>query len=122
MPIQFKFSGRFVHGFLRAGSSLIALVMLVSFPLTKNHDFGAHFRNAEVRRTVVRHALVLQTEDSRVGQIVRRDIEPVLLIQVDLGRFKPETKFFVVSRQPLRRLLLRLKSVHPGASGPDPLL
>jgi hypothetical protein len=122
MSIQFSFSGRLLIGFLRAGASLITLVMLVSFPLTKNHDFEAHFRNAEVRRTVVRHTIVSPVEDSRTGQVVHRDLEPVTLIPVDPGRFKLETKFIVVSRQRPRRLLLRLKFGRLPASGPDPFI
>ena len=109
MSIQSRFSSRLLIGFLRASAGLITLVMLVSFPLTKNHDFEAHFRNAEVRRTVVRHTIVSPAEDSRTGQVVHRDIEPVVLIPVDPGKFNPETKFIVVSCLRPRRLLLRLK-------------
>jgi hypothetical protein len=101
---------------------LIGLAMLASFPLTKNHDFGAHFRNVEVRRVVVRHTSVSQSEDSTPERVVRCDVQPLSLIPVEVDNQKPEAKFAVVCRTPLKRLLMRSKSRPSRASGQDPLV
>jgi hypothetical protein len=122
MRTEVNFSARSLHGLARALLSLLTLTMLVSFPLTKDHDFNSHFRNAEIRRSVTRHTFISQPEDHTLRQAVRPDIRPISQILIEIRDDKPGVKFIVVPCRPVRRLLLRLKSGPPGAGGQDPLI
>jgi hypothetical protein len=122
MRIHLNFNVRSLARLARFASCLLSVAMIVGFPLAKNHDFAAHFRNAEVRRAAVRHTSLSQAEDNRPERVVRGNIQSTSLIALDIANFKPRPKFVLVSPSPIRRLLLRLKSGPSGANGQDPLI
>ncbi len=121
MGIHLNFSVRSLARMAHFAACLLSVAMIVGFPLAKNHDFEAHFRDAEVRRATVRHTSLSQAEDNRPERVVRGDIQPMPFIAVDIASFKPRPKFVAAFPSPIRRLLLRLKSGPSSASGQDPL-
>lgn len=98
--------------------------MLLTFPLIKSHSFNDHLRTPEVRRSIVRHTQVAETENATAQSVERIRIQPIELPLL----LESETKFatstnvkFVLPSAPTR-LFLRLKLGTSPAGGEDPLI
>jgi hypothetical protein len=105
-------------------ASSLGLIMLVAFPLVRAHDFNAHFRFNEARRSTIRHTSIETTKsETPVDQIpqIHGPANPVLPVELKLNTV-PQPDVTWVSSVPISRLLLRLK-LGVSRTGPaDPLL
>ena len=120
----------FLKSFARALStclevtvSVVGIVMLLSFPANGSHHFAAHFRSNEVRRSIVRHAIVGEPEADAARTIARIDIKPAIPMPVIVATaVEPLSDHEVSAEVSLIRLLQRFKLGPSRSSGPDPLL
>jgi hypothetical protein len=109
---------------VRALACLTSVAMLLTFPLIKSHSFNDHIRTPEIRRSIVRHTQVAETENATAQSVERIGIQPIELPLL----LKSETKFatatnveFVPTSSPTH-LFLRLKLGASPAGGEDPLI
>jgi hypothetical protein len=98
--------------------------MLLTFPLIKAHTFNDHFRTPEIRRSILRHTQVAETENATAQSVERIRIQPFELPLL----LESETKFATVTNVEFippsspTRLFLRLKLGASPAGGEDPLI
>ena len=103
--------------------SVVGIVMLLSFPANASHQFDAHFRSNEVRRSIVRNASIAGPEADAARTVARIDAEPAIPMPVIAeSAAKPLTTFDFSSDVSLVRLLQRFKLGPSRSSGSDPLL
>jgi hypothetical protein len=102
---------------------LVGLLMLISFPSQRSHQFTDHFRNATVRRAIACHTSIAQPEAERADSVTNVANLPTLLMPIDPGiKVGREASVPLVSQVPSKRLLLRLRLKVARADGQDPLL
>ena len=97
--------------------------MLLSFPITRAHNFGQHFGTTEVRHNIVRHTSVAGPEAGDVEKIAHFDslsaIPGPVIVENAAKLLFPLP---IVSSVPTFRILQHFK-LGPSRSGPsDPLL
>ena len=99
------------------------VLMLLTLPVPRAHQFTDHFRAPEVRRSVERNVFLERTKSDASERISTHYLQPTGLFRADTeDSVKPFREFALTPRVPLTRLLLRLK-LGPSRSGtPDPLL
>jgi hypothetical protein len=103
--------------------SVVGIVMLLSFPANGSHHFDAHFRSNEVRRSIVRHAVVAAPEADAARTIARIDVQPAIPMPVIVETaVEPLSNLEASAEVSLFRLLQRFKLGLSRSSGPDPLL
>ena len=103
--------------------SVVGIVMLLTFPAGGSHHFSAHFRSNEVRRSIVRHAIVAGPEADAARTIARIDVQPAIPMPVIVETaVEPLSNLEVSAEVSLFRLLQRFKLGASRSSGPDPLL
>jgi hypothetical protein len=108
----------------RSTAGSLGLIMLLAFPLVRAHDFNAHFRFNEARRSTIRHTSIeTNKSETPVDQISQNHQRPNPVIPVELKlNTDPQPDVTWVSSVPISRLLLRLK-LGVSRTGPaDPLL
>jgi hypothetical protein len=98
--------------------------MLLTFPTNKAHSFANHFRTPEVRRSIVRHTQLAQTENDAATSIKRLGLQPdiVPLLLVIQTAFATTSNVELAPQALPTRLFLRLKLGFSLAGGEDPLL
>jgi len=99
------------------------LAMLVLFPMTSGHQFEAHVRTPEARRSIERHVFVAHSYDStseRVARVAAQPTAPAPTVKADIDR--PLEPVEEISQIPLTLLLPRLKVASASSRNPDPLL
>lgn len=103
--------------------SVVGIAMLLSFPANSSHSFGEHFRSNEVRRSIVRHAIVAGPEADGVQAIAHVDAEPTIPMPVVIES-DPKTLdvFELPSEVSFVRLIQRFKLGSSSSGGSDPLL
>ena len=108
---------------MRLAAGLVVVVMLLLFPVTRAHDFGTHFRNPEVRRSIARHTFVAQSHDNIPERIAHTNLRPVVFTPIVTDRqIAPLENFDAIPHVTLARILKRLKLNPAGSGGTDPLL
>ena len=108
---------------LEVAVSVVGIAMLLSFPATGSHHFDAHFRSNEVRRSIVRHAVVAGPEADAARIVARIDVQPAIPMPVIIETAaQPFSNLEVSAEVSLIRLLQRFKLGPSRSSGPDPLL
>lgn len=105
-------------------ASLLALVMLLAFPMLRARHFTARFRAPQTLSQFQRHIFVGQPENGPAELTAICPFPYTLLVNnvAESGPIKPMAGFRVVDRVPLPRLLLRLKLGSSRKSAPDPFL
>ena len=108
----------------RSTASSLGLIVLLAFPLVRGHDFNAHFRFNEARRSTIRHTSIETTRsETPVDQIseIHGPPNPVIPVELKLNTV-PQPDVTWVSPVPISRLVLRLKLGASGTGRADPLL
>jgi hypothetical protein len=114
---------RSLKSLLRVVACVLSVAMLLSLVIAKSHNFGAHFRTPEVRRTTMRHTTAAHSYDSSCERVAHSNIQPARFAPIHLQReIIPLENFALASEVPLPRLLSRLKLNPAGSGGLDPLL
>ncbi len=106
--------------FARVAACLLAVMMLLSLPMTRSHTFSTHFRSPEVRRSVARHTAVSPIHAEAKLQLAASEIEPVPAIQA-----QPQTPLRnreEVARASIIETLHRMKLGPPGEADSEPHL
>jgi hypothetical protein len=99
------------------------MLMLLTFPVQRVHQFADHYRTPEIRRSVARHSFLDETKSDASERISAHYLEPGSLVLVDFENdVKPFKESARVPRVPLARLLLRLKLGSSLSGTSDPLL
>jgi len=114
---------RAIATLLRVAACIVSVAMLLSFPVTRAHNFGQHFGTTEIRHNIVRHTFVAGPEAGGVEKIAHFDslsaIPGPATIENTTARFSTHA---IVSEVPTYRILQHLK-LGPSRSGPsDPLI
>jgi hypothetical protein len=110
-------------GFLHVAACIVSIAMLLSFPATRVHNFGTHFRTPEVRRAIERHSSVAHSHDNALDRVAQSDLLPMFFTPTETAsKIVPLGNFEAASEVPLPRLLNRLKLNPAGSGGQDPLL
>jgi hypothetical protein len=108
--------------FVRFGTCLLALVMLISFPALRSHDFTAHFRVSEVARFVKRHTFVSPMHGETKLRLTISAIEPVPAIRTLPQSLKSHFETEVATRSSIVETLHRLKLGPHTDSDPEPIV
>jgi hypothetical protein len=123
MSTRFHFVPRRIAGLLNVAACVVSVLMLLAFPMQRGHQFAAHFRSPEVRRSIERHTPIAHPEAGTAERIAHQAVLPALLVYVDTGDVvEPAANIEFASQVPLARLLLRLKLGPSRSGGQDPLL
>ena len=123
MTTRFTYILGSLKAFLHLTACILSVAMLLSFPATRLHDFGTHFRTPEVRRVTERQTCVAQNDHHAQERAVRSGLLPKFFIPTQtVSRIVLPDHFESRSEVSLPRLLNRLKLNRCGSSGPDPLL
>jgi hypothetical protein len=113
---------KFISGMTQV-TAWVGLLMILTFPVQRPHQFTAHFRGDEMRRSVQRHTSLAESEAGSAERIAQRDVLPAIRVPVTIP---PSVSLLAASkfRLPIgfRRLLLRLKLGPSGTCAPDPLI
>ena len=111
-----------VSAIFRATAITLALLMLVSLPAVRSHNFATHLRTPTTRRSTLRHTSVAQPEMS-AGEQVQSHPSPLALIPVEAAAtvIRPVLGLDSRTNIPLARMLRRLKLGFSRARSPDPL-
>jgi hypothetical protein len=109
---------------IRATACIASIAMLLTFPSNKAHSFANHFRIPEVRRAIVRHTQLAQTETDTATSVERIGLQPdiVPLLLVVQTAFATTSDVELAPQALPTRLFLRLKLGFSLAGGEDPLL
>jgi hypothetical protein len=112
-----------LRGFLNIAACVVSVLMLLSFPATRFHNFPTHFRNPEVRRSTERHTAVAPANEKTQDAVAQSDLLPRFFAPIETaGKIVPAYDFQSISQIPPPHLLNRQK-LNPSGSGPqDPLL
>jgi hypothetical protein len=103
--------------------SVVGIVMMLTFPANGSHNFGAHFRSNEVRRSIVRHSVVAGPEADGARTIARVDTKRTIPVPVMAeSSAKPLAGFEFSAQVSLIDLLQRFKLGPSRSNGSDPLL
>lgn len=123
MRSRFPSRVRLLTALTQTAARLVVGVMLILFPATKAHDFGTHFRNPEVRRSVERHTFVAHSHDNTRERMAQNNLRTASFAPIETDRqIALLENFDAVPRVPISYLLNRLK-LHPARSDrQDPLL
>jgi hypothetical protein len=109
--------------FLNVAACIISIVMLLSFPASKVHCFGAHFRSPEVRRAVERQTSVAHGESNLHESIARSGLLPTFFTPRETNsKIIPVDNFESAAEVTLLSLLNRRKLNPCGSGAQDPLL
>jgi hypothetical protein len=121
----------FVAGGFRAGNcaatfrlvaSILALVMLISFPADRAHSFTTHLRAPVVRRVTQSHTSIAQPEVSAAQKLQKCSLVPsVLASMADAATVRPLPRLKATTEVLPARLLRRLKLGIARTNSPDPL-
>jgi hypothetical protein len=108
---------------LRVTACVVGVAMLLSFPVTRAHNFGQHFGTTEIRHSIVRHTFVAGPEAGGVEKIAHFDslsaIPGPVIVENAAKLLFPLP---LVSSVPTFRILQHFK-LGPSRSGAtDPLL
>jgi hypothetical protein len=123
MPNYLKSCARALTTCLEVAISVVGVAMLLSFPATGSHHFDAHFRSNEVRRSIVRHAVVAGPEADAARTVARVDVQPAIPMPAIVETpIEPLSNHEVSTEVSLFRMLQRFKLGLSRSSGPDPLL
>jgi hypothetical protein len=107
----------------RFTACLLGLLMLLSFPSQRSHEFTDHLRNATVRRSIACHTSVALPEAGPVDSAIGIAKLPVLLMPIDPARqILHKARIDSVPQVPSMRLLLRSRLRLASADGQDALL
>jgi len=118
-----KSSGRSLAASLRAAACILSVAMLLSFPMTRAHNFGQHFGTTEIRHNIVRHTFVAGPEAGGVEKMAHIDSQPAIPTPVTVEhRATPLFPLAIVSNVPTFRILQHFKLGHSSSGAPDPLL
>jgi hypothetical protein len=103
--------------------ALVGVLMMLTFPFRRPHQFANHFRADEVRGSIERHTVLAQRQAGPTERIAQCAVRPALPVEVAIPskvNFPVHLEF--ASTVPLLRLLLRLKLCPSRASAQDPLI
>jgi hypothetical protein len=118
-----KSSGRVLAPSLRAAACMLSVAMLLSFPMTRAHNFGQHFGTTEIRQNIVRHTFVAGPEAGGVEKIAHIDSQPAIPTPVTIVHLGTRSfPLAIVSNVPTFRILQHFKIGHSSSDAPDPLL
>jgi hypothetical protein len=109
--------------FLRAAACIVSVAMLLSFPVTRAHNFGQHFGTTEIRQNIVRHTFVAGPESGGEEKIAHIDAQPSIPVPVTIENVAK--RFFplaIVSDVPTFRILQHFKLGLSRSGASDPLL
>ena len=107
---------------IRAVLTLVAVAMLISFPVNKAHRFEAHFRTPEIRRAIARSTFLAQPEVTGAEHIVHAKVAPsVPVVLVTPVLSNPPEEVPIVCEVLPTRFLLRIKPASGPSGGSDPL-
>jgi hypothetical protein len=95
--------------FIRSGACLVALVMLLSAPLARSHDFTIHFRIREVARFVERHTFVSPMHGEAKFCLTMAEVEPILAFRTEPHSLEDHFEADVTARVSIVEALHRLK-------------
>lgn len=102
---------------------IVSVLMLLTFPMQRVHQYTNHFRTPQVRRLIERHTSVAQPEAGTTERIAYQAVLPTLAETIETGDVVAPVVDIECSPQvPLSRLLLRLKQGFSRSSSQDPLL
>jgi hypothetical protein len=121
-PLPHLNARRFV-GKMGMMASLIGALALLAFPIRGTHQFTAHFRTGEIRRSVESHTFATQAEADPAKWVADCAALPAApMLTVIRTSAKPLPFIRSASNVPLRRLLLRFKVGPAPAGAQDPLI
>jgi hypothetical protein len=107
---------------LREALWFVGVLMLVAFPLQRAHSSSSHFRTHEIRRSIVKHALLAPTPKSyTVQEAYRRPVSFARLLE-RCDESEPAITRFTIPTIPVRLFLTRLKLAPSNNGRQDPLL
>jgi len=104
---------------------LLSLLMLVTLPIQRSHEFRIHFRSERVRRTLEHHSELAQSAPGVVDRVVQEAWRPAGSWWVEP---EPAVVAFITNEftdrvpVPISRLLSRLKLGPSSSGGQDPLV
>jgi hypothetical protein len=108
--------------FLHVAVCVVSVAMLLSFPAAKVHNFGAHFRTPEVRRSTERHTSVAQSEGTTDELVARAILFPTFFAPAEsVGKIVPLDNFEPPSNAAQSRPPIRRKLCARGSGAQDPL-
>ena len=108
---------------LHTALCIVSVAMLLSFPASRVHSFGTHFRTPTVRRSIERHTSVAHTDDR-----VSDHLAPSKLLLTFFTPVQPLLRVVTTNestspvQSPVISLLSRRKLCPSGSGGQDPLL
>lgn len=103
----------------KLSACLLAIAMLLSFPVAGPHNFRSHYRSPEVRGPVVRHTVVSAIHGHANLRLTPSAIEPVLAIRARPRAVNPSPEREIPERVSIVQKLHRLK-LGPHSDG-DPV-
>jgi len=110
-------------GFLNLAACVVSVLMLLTFPMQRVHQYANHLRTPEVRRSIERHTFIAQHEAGPSERIANQAVMPAILESVEMGdAVKPVVDCELSPQVPISHLLARLKLGSSRSGGEDPLL
>ena len=108
--------------FFRAALGLVAVLMLLGFPLQRAHSSSSHFRAHEVRRSVLSHTLLERTPETTIAKAVYKCPGNFARLLEDCDEAESAIDSSTIPTIPVTLFLTRLKLGPSHAGGQDPLL
>jgi len=109
----------FLKALFHAAACILSVAMLLSFPASKVHDFDAHFRTPEVRRSIERNTSVAFGHDNAKESVAHSHLLPTFFVPAQTDRPTTSRDTEKPFEAPRFRILSRLKL--SGSGGQDPL-
>ena len=107
---------------LHIAACIVSVAMLLLFPATRFHNYGAHFRAPEVRRSIERQTAVAQGAHDGQESIVRSGpMPPFFTPPAPISKVFAPQNYESIPQVPFTRLLNRWKLDSSGSGGSDPL-
>ena len=106
----------------RASLSLVAVLMLLGFPLQRAHTSLSHFRAHEVRRSVLSHTLLERTPETTIAKAAYKCPGKFVRLLEDCDEAESAIESSTIPTIPVRLFLTRFKLGPSHAGGQDPLL
>jgi hypothetical protein len=123
MSTRFQFATRRAAKLLNLAACIVSMLMLLTFPLERVHQYTNHLRSPEIRRTIERHTFVAHSEAGTAERIANQAVMPAILESVETwDAVKPVVDFKLSPQVPISHLLARLKLGTAHSGGQDPLL